>query len=196
MSHFNKVANEWDSEGKTKMMQKLASETLKKLALSSKVDMMDFGCGTGLFGLEFIEYAKSLKGIDVSAGMLEGFDRKTDQQTEISSLKLDLEANELEDTFDLIVSSMAFHHLNTPLQVLLKLKKALRAGGKIAIVDLNEEDGSFHPDNEGMGVKHFGFSQAELSLWANKAGLSIEHSFINNIAKNGKEYKQFLAIYS
>ena len=66
MSHFNQAANEWDSDEKTQMMVKLAARTLEHLKLNKKLDILDFGCGTGLFGLEFKEYIHTLTGIDTS----------------------------------------------------------------------------------------------------------------------------------
>lgn len=195
MSHFNEVANEWDSEGKVKLMQALASNTKKVLNLKGQFDIMDFGAGTGLFGLEFKDNIKSLLGVDVSEGMLKVFDEKTANYENIQSKNIDLEKETLDDKFDLIVSSMAFHHLVNPKDVLKKLKKNLNTNGKIAIVDLDKEDGTFHPDNEGMGVKHFGFSKEELESWAKEAGLGLEHTIINTIEKNDKTYQQFLAVF-
>lgn len=90
---------------------------------------------------------------------------------------------------------MAFHHLNKPEKMLGTLKNLLNPNGKLAIVDLDEEDGSFHPDNEGMGVKHFGFSKTTLESWAEKEGMTLDHHIINKIDKNNREYGQFLAVF-
>ncbi|TNE97618.1 MAG: class I SAM-dependent methyltransferase [Deltaproteobacteria bacterium] len=196
MSHFNDKAAEWDNEGKIKMMAVLAKKTLERLSLARKLDIMDFGCGTGLFGLEMADYANTLLGIDTSSGMLEVFDKKTQDDSSVESLLIDLEKDSLDRKFDLIVSSMAFHHLNDPDKMIATLKSLLNPDGKIAIVDLDEEDGSFHPDNEGMGVKHYGFSKDRLSSWAEKHKLELDHSLINSIEKNDREYHQFLAIFS
>lgn len=196
MSHFNEVANEWDSEGKVKLMQKLAAGAKNVLNLQGKLDIMDFGTGTGLFGLEFKDNIKTLTGVDVSDGMLKVFDEKTADFDNIKSLNIDLENKDLDQKFDLIISSMAFHHLTDPKAVLIKLKKNLNPNGKIAIVDLDEEDGTFHPDNEGMGVKHFGFSLEELTSWAKEAELKLEHRIISSVDKNDKEFKQFLAVFN
>lgn len=196
MSHFNEKAKEWDSESKIKMMTELAKKTLPYLNLKSPVDIMDFGCGTGLFGLEFADYAKTLTGVDTSEGMLEVFDKKTQGHDEIKSVLVDLEKETLNQKFDLIVSSMAFHHLESPLKMILKLKAMLNPGGQIAIVDLDQEDGSFHPDNKSMGVKHHGFSQKELVQWAQIAEMDLQYQIINDIKKNDQNYSQFLAILS
>jgi ubiquinone/menaquinone biosynthesis C-methylase UbiE len=196
MSHFNHAASNWDSEGKVKLMGHLSEKTLEKLNLpKTKIDILDFGCGTGLYGLEFFEHANSLLGIDTSEGMLQVFDEKTKDHPHISSQLLNLEKEDLDGTFDLVVSSMTFHHLDHPDKTILKLSRLLNPKGQLAIVDLEKEDGSFHPDPEGMGVKHFGFSPEQLSSWAKEAGMTVESTTINNVEKNEKTYNQFLAVF-
>jgi tRNA (cmo5U34)-methyltransferase len=195
MSHFNEVANEWDNEDKVLMMQKLAHGVMEKVSLDKGLKIMDFGCGTGLFGLEFNDYAKEMLGVDTSDGMLKVFDEKTKGDDRFRSMNINLEEENISEKFDLIVSSMAFHHLNYPGKVLNKLKNNLNSGGKIIVVDLDKEDGTFHPDNEGMGVKHFGFSKETLENWANKSELNLDHYIINSIDKNERKYQQFCAVF-
>ncbi len=197
MSHFNHVANTWDSEGKIKLMESLANNTCEKLKLKKDLDILDFGCGTGLFGLEFLDYAKSITGIDTSEGMLEVFKEKTKGHDHIECHLLDLEKEPYTGAkkFDLVVSSMTFHHLNDPATMIKKLSGLLNKGGQMAIVDLEKEDGTFHPNNEEMGVKHFGFSEEELKAWGDKANLKVEVCTINSVEKNDRTYNQFLALF-
>ncbi len=198
MSHFNNAANTWDSPDKIKSMSILAQDMIERigLKLNEELDILDFGCGTGLLGLEFIQYAKTITGVDTSEGMLDVFNKKVIDHDHINSLRIDLELTELNKTFDLVVSAMAFHHLTSPDKVLLKLSKMLNEGGRIAIVDLETEDGSFHPRPMEMGVKHFGFSKQELESWAKEAGLKVDVSRIATKQKNDRDYHQFLAVFT
>lgn len=195
MSHFDHKANEWDTPGKIQMMQVLASAAKKQLNLSEKLDIMDFGCGTGLFGLEFADHAKRLVGVDVSQGMLDVFNQKAKAYDFISTVNVDLEKDNLNDTFDLIVTSMAFHHLDDPKVILQKLSGMLNENGMIVVVDLDTEDGTFHPDSAAMGVKHFGFSAEEVSRWCEGTPLRCRHEIIHTIEKNDKRYAQFMAVF-
>ncbi len=195
MSHFNQMASQWDTPEKIQKTQKLAGKIKNKLDHFKYSSVLDVGCGTGLLGLEFVHADTSLLGIDTSPGMLEVFDEKTKDNPQIESLLWNLEEAPLEREFDLIVSAMAFHHLDHPDEVLGKLKAMLKPSGKIAIVDLDQEDGSFHPDPKKMGVKHFGFSKETLFKWAQELDLTLKHSIINTIEKNGQTYGQFLALY-
>jgi predicted TPR repeat methyltransferase len=194
LSHFNDKAKEWDDEAKVTMMKALAAKTLHVLSLNRKIDILDFGCGTGLFGLELADHARRLVGIDISEGMLVVFDKKTRGHAGIESRLIDLEKDSCDDRFDLIVTSMAFHHLNDPKAMVQKFRSMLNPGGRLAVVDLDQEDGSFHPDPAGMGVRHYGFRQDEIADWARAAGLQLDYRIINTIRKNDRDYPQFLAV--
>ena len=90
---------------------------------------------------------------------------------------------------------MAFHHLIDPLKMVHKMKTILNPEGMLIIIDLEEEDGTFHPNNDEMGVKHHGFSQEDLNEWASSADLHLEIQRVNSIHKNDREYGQFLAVF-
>ena len=91
---------------------------------------------------------------------------------------------------------MAFHHLIDPGAMILKLKGMLKSGGRLAIIDLDKEDGTFHSNPDRMGVKHFGFEKDEICSWAEKAPMKIQYQLINKIEKNDRTYSQFLAVFS
>jgi 2-polyprenyl-3-methyl-5-hydroxy-6-metoxy-1,4-benzoquinol methylase len=197
MSHFNEVANEWDSPHKVKLIGLTGNKIKENVDLDNKLDILDFGCGTGLLAGEFIDHAKSIVGVDTSEGMLEVFDNKFSNFDNITRKNINLEDGKgLECKFDLIVSSMVFHHLNDPNKTLSILKEHLNENGKIAIVDLDKEDGTFHPDNKKMGVKHFGFAKDEIASWAEENGLKLEHRLVHHIEKNDRQYDLFLAVFS
>tara|TARA_R110002072_G_scaffold534_6_gene4050 strand:- start:224772 stop:225365 length:594 start_codon:yes stop_codon:yes gene_type:complete len=195
MNHFDSAANTWDSEEKISSVLKLAEKTKAKLSPRENLDILDFGCGTGLYGLAFLDQAKSITGIDNSEGMIKVFNEKTENDPQVKSIQVDLEKENVSDKYDLIISSMTFHHLKNPEEMILKFKSMLKPHGEMAIVDLEKEDGSFHPDNKSMGVNHHGFSTEELTSWGKVANLKVEISTINTINKNDREYHQFLAVY-
>jgi ubiquinone/menaquinone biosynthesis C-methylase UbiE len=193
VTHFNNLANEWDSPEKVKLMHGLAINATKSLNLKPGLKIMDFGCGTGLFGLEFLEFASELVGVDTSEGMLKVMQQKTSNLHHVRTININLENEELDEKFDLIISSMAFHHLEDPAKMISKMHTMLTEKGRLVIVDLDKEDGTFHPDNEGMGVKHFGFSKDELLKWA-KDYSDTHHEIIYKVEKNEQVYPQFMLV--
>lgn len=190
-THFDSIANEWDSPEKMKLMQDLSVNTLENLELGRDLKILDIGCGTGLFSMSFADFAKEIVGVDTSEGMLKVFKSKSDDKLSIRTINLNLDHENLDETFDFIVSSMAFHHLENPKLVLNKVYQMLNPKGIAVIVDLDKEDGTFHPDNETMGVKHFGFSKEELLLWSQEFK-SVEHKIIHRVVKNDKSYPMFM----
>ncbi len=132
-------------------------------------------------------------GVDSSVEMLNVLRSKFPEQ-HVQTLNIDVEKEDVSSLeYNFVISQMAFHHLQNPMAVLKKLKK--KTPVKIAIIDLDKEDGSFHPDPQGMGVRHFGFSKSEIQKWADEAGLTLQHyQIINTIHKNDNKYPQFLAV--
>jgi 2-polyprenyl-3-methyl-5-hydroxy-6-metoxy-1,4-benzoquinol methylase len=197
MDHFKLAAPTWDTPEKVKTSEEYANKIKSKLKKSETLNILEVGCGTGLLGGNFIDGKNKLLGIDTSPEMLQIFKEKFSQNTNVHSGLVDLEKNDIDkENFDLIISSMAFHHLQDPFSVLKKLKKMLVPSGVVAIIDLDKEDGSFHPDPKAMGVYHSGFDRIELSNWGSELNFSrVEYQIINTLIKNDKQYPIFLMIY-
>ncbi len=195
MSHFNQAARQWDNPEKIERAKVYARAIKKKVRFPKPIRLLDLGCGTGLLSFEFREEACAILGVDTSSEMLAVFSEKGVPGAQ--ALELDLEAQDLEGhgQFDLVVSSLAFHHFANPLGVLRSLKKVLAPEGRIAVVDLDREDGSFHANPQAQGVKHFGFAAEDAEDWAREAGLKLEsREIIQEMEKNGRSYPVFLAM--
>lgn len=197
MSHFNQVANSWDTPEKVKLNQHYANSIRKYLTKKNNLKILEIGCGTGLLGSQFVEETNKLTGLDTSKGMLEVFDQKFSDNKNVHSILLNLEEENLNESgFDLIISSMAFHHLKDPEAMIVKLKKMLSEDGVIAIIDLDKEDGSFHPDPKNMGVHHFGFSKQTTQDWATLAEFKkCSRETVHTIIKETGEYPLFLSVF-
>ncbi|MFA5583180.1 MAG: class I SAM-dependent methyltransferase [Bacteriovoracaceae bacterium] len=198
-SHFDQRAASWDTPETIKRNDAFA-EAIKKHLSGPVGKMMDFGCGTGLLASHFLDDAKMILGIETSQGMEKVFNERFKAHEKVNLLVINLEESELPceyGPFDLIMTGMAFHHLKNPQKMLTTFKKLLTPNGKIFIIDLDEEDGSFHPDNLAMGVHHQGFSRLTLENWAREVGFkSFEHELIYQINKNERSYGLFIGVYS
>ena len=100
----------------------------------------------------------------------------------------------LPERYDAIVSCMAMHHVPDTRALLQAFADALQPGGRIALVDLYAEDGSFHGDNAAKGVHHLGFAPDALQALAEQAGLQgIAFTEVLRVHRpNGREYPLFL----
>lgn len=197
-THFDLAAKTWDTEETVKRNEVIARE-IKKNLTNPIGRLMDFGCGTGLLTSHFINMAHELIGIETSLGMLDQYHERFKDVTKVTSLAMNIENESLPTTigsFDVIITAMAFHHLKNPEQVLRIFKNHLNINGQIFIIDLDEEDGSFHPDNKGMGVYHFGFSKNKFESWFRDLGFkSFKHETVFQIFKNNRTYNVCMGIF-
>lgn len=197
MQHFTEMAKTWDTPEKVERNIQYANEIKQFLSKNEHLKILDIGCGTGLLGGQFLNETNTLIGVDTSSGMLEVFNGKFQGINNSKSYLMDMTKENLPETgFDLIVSAMAFHHIKDTYPMLSILKEKLNTNGILAIIDLDEEDGSFHPDPKNMGVHHFGFSAAQNTMWAKETGIELlKRTIVHTVEKNEKAYPIFLAVY-
>lgn len=195
--HFIEKARDWD-QGSVRVQNahNIARKILEKIDLNGDEHIMDFGAGTGLLSEGIAPHIQKLTAIDFSAAMLEKFQQKS-WPCETEVLNIDLINANLDYEFDGIISSMTMHHIEEIDAMLNKLNKLLKAGGFIAIADLEPEDGSFHNNNE--GVAHFGFDPTKFAAKLEKSGfhgIKTErvHVVRKEIEGTKKEFPIFLAL--
>ncbi|NVN91277.1 MAG: class I SAM-dependent methyltransferase [Desulfuromonadales bacterium] len=193
---FDCAAAEWDEKPRrVKLAQDIADAISVALPLSRTWNAMDFGCGTGLVTLSLAPHLGSILGIDSSGKMVERLNAKAVEQgcTNARGERLDLERGELPDgRYHLITSSMTMHHIPDIVPLLSALRSLLQPGGRVALADLETEDGSFHEDL--TGVFHHGFNREQFTDLLSRAGFSdISISTVTDVIKSERSYPVFLA---
>lgn len=158
---FDNRAAAWDEKPRrAKLAADVARAICNTVKITPEMDVLDFGCGTGLLTLRFQPLARSVTGIDSSKGMLAVLEEKIQNQhlTNVTARCIDVEKGEVPDgTYDLIVSSMTFHHIREVQPLLAILSSLLKPAGTLAIADLDSDNGKFHDTPE--GVFHNGFDR-------------------------------------
>jgi ubiquinone/menaquinone biosynthesis C-methylase UbiE len=171
-SRFDKEAASWDQEpGRIRLANDIAGAITEEIGLTSAMDVLDFGCGTGLLTVRLQPLVNSITGADSSQGMLDVLKSKIEDLniSNVSTRLLDLDKGDvLEGSYNLIISCMTFHHIKETGALLHQFHKVSAPGGYICIADLDLDDGRFHENNE--GVFHFGFDRAGLRSDLIKAG--------------------------
>ncbi|HOW96504.1 MAG TPA: class I SAM-dependent methyltransferase [Kiritimatiellia bacterium] len=169
---FDKEAANWDENpARVRLAADVARAIARQVPLTPDMDILDFGCGTGLVALNFAPLVKSVTGADSSLAMIEVMEAKAREQglNNVHTRHL-LPGGSLAGAYDLIVSSMAFHHIEQPAALLRQLFAALKMPGRLCVADLDSDGGEFHHDN--TGVFHFGFERNALGDWFRQAGFS------------------------
>ena len=173
-SIFDVKAATWEEDPfRVKLAYDISDTIIREIAPAKDMNVLDYGCGSGLVTLKLQPFVKSITGMDSSEGMLAVLRSKVEKQhlKNVHIRFMDLEqCTEVNDMFHLIVSSMTLHHIKEPLRLFKQFYDFLLPGGLLGIADLDKEDGAFHKDN--TGVVHFGFERSQLKGFLEEAGFS------------------------
>ena len=190
-THFDTGAREWDQRPTSLQLAAVPPRLLAQVPFAATDRVLDFGAGTGLLATAIAPHVAQVTALDSSGPMLQVLQEKG--FANITTLQQDIFAG-LPGRYHAVVSCMALHHVADTAALLRAFAAALHPGGRIALVDLYQEDGSFHGDNEAKGVQHFGFAPEALQALAEQAGLmDIAFSDILRLQhRNGRAYPLFL----
>ncbi|MFY9402505.1 MAG: methyltransferase domain-containing protein [Candidatus Omnitrophota bacterium] len=149
---FNQWSNQYDQTlGRISYHLRLLDLLVKNSGVKDNDKILDLGCGTGLLSLKLLEKADCyITGIDNSKEMISIFKEKIKKlklEDRINCLLMDLDSlNFQSNSFDLITSSVALHHLKDKLTPLKRLHKFLKPKGILFIAELDMDTTGRHTD--------------------------------------------------
>lgn len=170
---FNDIAPDWDSDPQRVLMgQKIARAIRAALTPRGTEDALEFGAGTGLLTMILAPALATVTALDASTGMLAVLRDKCARKRVVNVQVIEGQVPDdlPERPFDLIYSSMTLHHVEDVPGLLKVLAAHLTPGGRIALADLDAEDGGFHGDV--AGVMHHGFDRDTFRAWLADAGFT------------------------
>lgn len=91
---FDSKSAQWDSNPtRVKMAYDVVDAIMTSIPLNSAMEIMDFGCGTGLLSTQLSYLVKSVTSIDSSKGMLSVVEQKIERDNlkNIHTIHVDLE---------------------------------------------------------------------------------------------------------
>ena len=183
---FDKAAAHWDEKPfRRQLASAVASGIAASLPLGTTMQALEFGCGTGLVGLQLAASVGRLTAADTSAGMLAELEKKC-QEIDLENVTPLLVPPDdwtlPADRFDLVFTSMVMHHIDETEALLRHFFQILKPGGFLALADLETEDGTFHEDP--TGVVHHGFDpQALVSLLAAIGFTGMQNKTVHTVRK-------------
>ncbi len=192
---FDARAATWDDDpAKVERAAEVARKIRAAVPLNQSMRMMEYGAGTGLVTQALRESVGQVTLADTSTGMRDVLRAKIAASaiTDARVWDLDLATGPVpDDRFDLIVTVLTLHHIANIGMVLSGFVDLLDTGGTLCVVDLDEEDGSFHGEHfEG----HRGFVRSSLAADLTVAGFSdVTFEDCHHIIRDGVDYPLFLA---
>ena len=192
---FNEKAKEWDQNDMVLQLSKgTSSAILENINFNDQMQVMDFGAGTGLITAQVAPHVGSITAVDISQSMLDKLEEKTSLQDKVKTVCQDITKQPLDQKFDVIMSAMAMHHVEDTALLMQRFSEHLKPGAKIALADLDSEDGDFHPA-EIEGVYHDGFDRDALQSILEKNNFKdIKFVTAHTVNKEVKSYPVFLVI--
>jgi ubiquinone/menaquinone biosynthesis C-methylase UbiE len=196
MSLFDERAAEWDTPERVERARSVARAIREHVPLDPDLDVVELGAGTGLLGLDLRADVGSVVLTDPSAGMIDVARGKIEAgaiaRASAFAFELPATAPPPGAPFDLAVSLLMLHHVEDTEATLRSVVALLRPGGRIALVDLDAEDGSFHTSEE-PHIAHHGFEGEALVETARRAGFEdVQVRIVDELEKNGRNYPLFL----
>ena len=196
MSDFDARAQEWDTPERVERAEALADVIRANVLLDRSMRVIDIGAGTGLLGMALADSVGQVVLAEPSDGMLEVARAKlaTGAWPGASAIRFDLTTDPppAEGPFDLAVSLLVLHHVEDTPAALAAIHGLLAPGGRLALMDLDAEDGTFH-DPDAPGIHHQGFPREHIVALATAAGFTdLATTTATEIEKDGRLYPLFL----
>ncbi|MCL2253453.1 MAG: class I SAM-dependent methyltransferase [Lachnospiraceae bacterium] len=178
MENFNIMAKDYDTKRRIDRAS-VVSEEIRLHVVDGKIkSALEYGCGTGLVGMNLIKDFKTLFFMDSSINMIEQVKQKLNVLNKPTDTAICCDFIENTPKYikiDYIFSSLVIHHIKDTENILSRFFNMLHDEGKLLIVDLNTDDGSFHANHSDFNGYN-GFEQSTLVKVVEKAGFKNVNS--------------------
>ena len=132
----------------------------------------DLGCGTGHLSEALAPVVSQVIAVDESGAMLSAAKRRLSEYENVDVRSGSVESLPLDDgTLDVALLFMVTHFVLEPAKVLAEVRRVLKPGGRLVILDLTSHEREEYSLQ--MGHVWQGFSEEQLRSWVTDAGLSV-----------------------
>jgi ubiquinone/menaquinone biosynthesis C-methylase UbiE len=194
---FDEAAATWDDDpGHEQRQMAVARAIQDAVDLDPAMKALEVGGGTGRLSILLADQVGSVVVTDPSGGMVQVAQKRIEEAglgDRLRAVQIDLTADQLEGTYDVVWSSMALHHVQDLDGLFRALAGLLVDGGRLCIADLEEDpDGAFHADLDDFHGHH-GFDRQRLGEQLTRAGFAdVGFGTATTILRDDREFGVFL----
>jgi ubiquinone/menaquinone biosynthesis C-methylase UbiE len=168
---FSGAASGWD-----RMRAELIGERTDLLALLDLMDpnwvVGDLGCGTGQISEAIAPAVRRVIAVDESGAMLTPAKRRLAPFENVEVRSGSVEALPIDDDeLDVALLFMVTHFVLEPAKVLAEVRRVLRPGGRLLMLDLTAHEREEYSVQ--MGHVWQGFTETQLRSWFEESGLKL-----------------------
>ncbi|SDD70315.1 Ubiquinone/menaquinone biosynthesis C-methylase UbiE [Paenibacillus sp. UNCCL117] len=183
---FEMIAHTYDTPDRIQIA-KLSSDAIRHyLVDAASKDAIDFGCGTGLVGMNLLNEFNSMLFLDTSPNMINQIKQKINDLhiQHADTLCFDFEQDSLSDLHaDYIFMAQVLLHIKDVQVVLSRLFDVLNDEGHLLIVDFNKNENivsdlvhnGFHPEALADMMVQIGYSDIEFQTFYTGSNLFMGH---------------------
>src|SRR6266480_1670974 len=199
--YFERIAPTWDAYVASAYEVELQERLTKLLPWQQEMRVLDVGTGTGYIAGMMAPLVGNVIGVDCSPAMLaragekmaqEGYEHVSFQEGMAERLPL------APGSVDVAMCHMLLHHVVSPRTVLAELRRVVRPGGYVVIIDAHTHTHHWTP--QAFGDLHYGTDLKKLQkhlkalrmnmLQVEDAGVSHSGNFIGRAA----DFRNFLIL--
>lgn len=197
---FDDKAQTWDNQDRALRAVAIASELESAIKGETYHKALEFGCGTGLVSFNLQHLIREITLVDSSTEMIRVLKSKIHDSgiRNMTAYALNvMKGDPLPGRYDLIYISMALHHISDTEKILRIFSDSMEPDGLLCIVDLMEEDGSYHKEEKDF-AGHNGYNPGDLEKLLEDAGFKgisskVIYEGVKNSADGDVPYSLFLA---
>ena len=166
---FARAAGRWDELREELFGRDVRFEPLIGL-LDPAWTVGDLGSGTGALARLLAPFVARVIGVDRSEEMLEAARQRVEGLGNVELRTGSLEALPIDDgTLDVALVSLVLHYVEDPASVLAEVRRTLRPGGRLIVLDMRLHERGVGYAEE-MGHVWPGFAPEALTAWMSEAG--------------------------
>ena len=173
-SSFGTQASNFESSAMNFTKQEFLDYTIQAIELNESDSVLEVAAGTCACGRSIAPFVREVTCLDITPEMLQT-GKEAAQKQGITNMKFIVgDAANIslqEKSFDVVISRLAVHHMLCPANVFSEMKRMLKPGGKLVLIDMEA-------------------SKEELRGTEDEIEKISEYSHVKNLSK-----KELLALY-